>query len=150
MFEDKFPSLRKMTATSFVSAVGQQTGNVPNLNLPDYPTVWSKPLQPYAAAMRTGPDGSRIGCTIEAVGQSVTFLSRTVRNPTMEFAISAASANPYLIPWSSATYMWGDVLLSGYDRTEPMQLKTFLLRIEHSEGDNVLVVGNRTGLRQLD
>ena len=131
-YDDKFPKFEEDDGYIAVSAAGQQTGNVPNANLPYYPTVWSKHLQSYAAALRTGSDGGSIGYTVE-IGWSIGDLP--LKNGTklgMEFAINA---NPYLLSWSSGTNkgvndntMWGDVILAGYDGTAPMELNTFLLQ----------------------
>jgi endo-1,4-beta-xylanase len=138
-YDDKFPKFEEDDGYVVISAAGQQTGNVPNANLPYYPTVWSTHLQSYAAATRTESGGNRIGYTVE-IGWSIG--DRPLKNGTklgMEFVINAPAGvtnpTPYLLSWSSGTNkgvndntMWGDVTLAGYDGKAPMELNTFPLQ----------------------
>ena len=84
-----FRNLKRMMATSRSALRASKREIVPNANLPYYPTVWSKHLQSYAAALRTGSDGGSIGYTVE-IGWSIGDLP--LKNGTklgMEFAINA-------------------------------------------------------------
>jgi endo-1,4-beta-xylanase len=137
-YDDKFPKFEEDDGYIVISAAGQQTGNRPNANPPYYPTVWSTHLQAYAAALRKGSGGNRIGYTIEIAWSIGDLTLKNGARLGMEFMINAASSatnkNQYLISWSSATNtgvndntMWGDVILSGYDGKVPMALNRFPL-----------------------
>jgi endo-1,4-beta-xylanase len=136
-YDDKFPKFEEDDGYFVVSAAGQQTGNRTNAGLPYYPAVWSTHLLSYAAAPRTGPTGSPIGYIVEAAWA---IGDRPLKNGTkigVEFVINAVSnsSTAFQVYWSSGNNkgtddntMWGDVILTGYDGTSPMQLNTFMLQ----------------------
>lgn len=139
-YDDKFPKFEEDDGDIIISAAGQQTGNNTNAGLKYYPTSWSSRLQSFATAYRYDASKNKIGYTVE-VGWYIG--DRPLKNDTrlgMEFVINAASSatntNQYQLYWNSGdnqglndNTMWGDVLLTSHDRNQPMQLNTFMLKI---------------------
>lgn len=137
-YDDKFSKFEEDDGYFVVSASGVQTGNNTNAGLTYFPTVWHNHLQSYAAAYTLDGSGHKTGYTVE-VGWYIG--DRPLQNDTkigMEFAINASSASKnalqYQLYWSSGNNkgtdnntMWGDVLLTGYDGSSPMQLNKFML-----------------------
>ena len=139
-YNDKFPKFEEDDGDIIVSAAAQQTGNATNAGLKYYPTSWSSRLQSYAATYRYDASNNKIGYNVE-VGWYIG--DRPLENGTlfgMEFCIyassSATNTNQYQLYWNSGNNqglndntMWGDVKLTGYDGHTPMQLNTFMLKI---------------------
>jgi endo-1,4-beta-xylanase len=137
-YDDKFPKFEEDDSTITVTAAGQQTGNATNAGLTIYPTSWSYHLKSYAAALNSNAQGATVGYTVEVAWY---IGDRPLQNGTklgMEFSINAASSttntNQYRLFWSSGANkgtddntMWGDVMLTGYDGSSPMQLNTYML-----------------------
>jgi endo-1,4-beta-xylanase len=138
-YDDKFPKFEEDDGTITISAAGQQTGNRTNAGLRYYPAAWSTHLQSWAAAFRSDAAGARVGYNVEVAWY---IGDRPLKNGTklgMEFVIRAASSvtgkGQFQLYWSSAknkglddNTMWGDLILSGWDNTSPMQLNTFMLQ----------------------
>jgi endo-1,4-beta-xylanase len=138
-YNDKFPKFEEDDGYVLLSAVGQQSGNRPNANLPYYPALWSTHLQSSAAALRADASGRTIGYTVEVAWHIGDLPLRNGTTLGMEVAVNAVSSATHTLLyqqfWSSGNNKgtndnstWGEVTLAGFDESSPMPLNSFMLQ----------------------